>query len=55
VRGGVSRSGGGPWVDDFVEAVALRAAKVAAHVIFGDDGGAFGASKVVCRYIHGFL
>jgi hypothetical protein len=35
--------------------MALRAAKVAADVIFADDGGAFCASKVMCRYVHGFL
>jgi hypothetical protein len=44
-----------PWVGDFVEAVAPRAAKVAADLVLCDDGGAFCASKVVCRYIHGFL
>ena len=44
-----------PGVNHLVEAVALRAAKVAADVILRDDGGAFCASKMMCRYIHGFL
>jgi hypothetical protein len=44
-----------PGVDDFVEAIAPRAAKVAADLVLCDDGGAFCASKVVCRYVHGFL
>jgi hypothetical protein len=44
-----------PGVNHFVEAAALRAAKVAADVILCDDGGTFCASKMVCRYVHGFL
>ena len=44
-----------PGVNHLVEALALRAAKVAADVIFRDDGGAFSASKVMCRDFHGFL
>jgi hypothetical protein len=54
-----TRSGRGfsirPCVDDLVKTVALRAAEVAADLILCDDGGAFCASKVMCRYFHGSI